>query len=102
MCLSVCDIWKTQFLLLIPHKLLNKSKNTALPLPLALITICEVEINSKLFRAGTILHWVSLDPLPLHFYLIYPCRNAVQRCANNWNVACFSSRWKTVRSSSGA
>lgn len=64
MCLCVYDFWKTQFLLLILHKLLSKSKNTASPLPLTLAVLCQVEINSKIFGAGTIfvMCFQSLSP----------------------------------------
>lgn len=83
MCSCVYAIWKTCFLLLVLHKLLNKSKNSATPLPLALDVFCQTGINNKLFGAGTILHCVLLEPLSLHFYLMYPCKNAVQILADD-------------------
>lgn len=63
MCLCVHNIWKTWFLLLILHKLLNKSKITALSLLLTLAVLCQAEINSQSFGVGTILWCVSSEPL---------------------------------------
>lgn len=37
------------FLLLVLHKLLNKSKISALSLPLTLAILCQAEVNSQIF-----------------------------------------------------
>lgn len=83
MCLCVYDIWKTQLLLLILHKLLNKSKNSTSSLPLTLAILCQVEMSNKLFGLGTTLCCVFPEPLPLHLYLVYPSKSAGQIHANS-------------------
>lgn len=50
-----CNIWKTQFLLLIPCGLLNKSRNIASFLLLSLAILLQDEINIKFLGAGNIL-----------------------------------------------
>lgn len=45
---------KTLFLLLILHKLLNKSKITALSLPLTLAILCQAGVNSQIFGVVTV------------------------------------------------
>lgn len=62
---------KPLFLLLIPHRLLDKSKITALSLPLSLAILCQIEVNSQIFGVVTILWCVPAEPLLLHFWLIH-------------------------------
>lgn len=98
MCLRVHDIWKIQFLLLILHILLNKSKNTVSSFPIILAILWQAEITGKLFGVGTVLCRVCYQSFSPYFF-VYFIHEKLH--ANNWKADYFSSRWKTVHSSSG-